>query len=638
MIEYLVQGFVYLTAAVIAVPLSKRFGLGSVLGYLLAGVIIGPLWGLVGEETNTIQHFAEFGVVLMLFLVGLELDPKALWRMRSYLLGLGGLQVSLTALLIAAGAWMLGLGVKVSIVVGLIFALSSTAIALQSLQEKKLHKTEGGSSAFAVLLFQDIAVIPILALIPLFKSAALETLSGARDAAHLSYSLVEELPAWLEGGAILAAIAVVIIAGHYLSRPLFKYVAASGLREVFTASALMLVIGISVLMTLVGLSPALGTFLAGVILANSEFRHELESNILPFKGLLLGLFFITVGAGINFSLLASNAFSIIGLTLGLMALKAIVLYAIGAGFKIKASNRWLFSLSLAQAGEFGFVLVAFAVQNFVIDKAMAEYLSLVIALSMFLTPFLFIAFERVVMPFYSKKTQTRAYDEIDDTGPVIVAGVGRFGQIVSRLLRSNNIKIVVLDQEFTQVELVTKIGLKSYFGDATRADLLDTAGLRSASAIVIAIDQQDSAVELVRYVRHAQPAIKIFARAFDRVHYYALKQAGADWIVSETYHSALEAGVAVLQSQGIHPFQAELKKQSFTKREEEHEAAMYTVWQKSQEDKNYVKQYVSLFSAMEEALQEAMRSDRSDKHARSERGWTPPPKNYLQQIEESEEA
>ncbi|MBQ0814000.1 MAG: cation:proton antiporter, partial [Marinobacter sp.] len=380
MTTYFIQAFIYLLAAVITVPLAKRFGLGSVLGYLVAGVVIGPVMGLVGQETSTIQHFAEFGVVMMLFLIGMEIDPKALWAMRVRLLGLGGLQVTLTTAAGMAVAWWLGLQWQTALTVGLIFALSSTAIVLQTLDEKGLSKTEGGRNTFAVLLFQDIAVIPMLALIPLLALPGLKGSSMPSD--DLGLSLVVGLPGWAHALVVVGAIAAVIVGGYYLSRPLFRYVVKSGLREVFTATALMLVIGIAALMSLVNLSPALGAFLAGVVLANSEFRHELEANIEPFKGLLLGLFFITVGAGINFEVLVAEWGTVVSLGVAVMAVKALILLVLAQVFGIRSSNGWLFTLGLAQAGEFGFVLLTYSVQNSVIPPEISQILSLVVALSM----------------------------------------------------------------------------------------------------------------------------------------------------------------------------------------------------------------------------------------------------------------
>lgn len=632
------QAFVYLIAAVVAVPLAKRLGLGSVLGYLIAGVVIGPIIGLVGEETTTIQHFAEFGVVMMLFLVGLELEPKMLWAMRNRLMGLGGLQVGGTAALIMAIALYFGQSWTIALAIGLIFALSSTAIVLQTFSEKGLTKTEGGQNAFSVLLFQDIAVIPMLAFIPLLALPELveQAQSAAQAAAehHEELSLVVGLPGWAYGLVITASIAIVVVGGHFLSRPLFRYVASSGLREIFTATALMLVIGIAALMSLVGLSPALGTFLAGVVLANSEFRHELESNIEPFKGLLLGLFFITVGAGIDFSVLFSDFGLIIGLTLGVMILKAAILFALAFIFRIKGSNRWLFTLSLAQAGEFGFVLLSFSVQNHVIPFELSQTLALVVAISMFLTPGLFILFDKVILPRFESESNERESDTIEEQGTVIIAGIGRFGQIVNRLLVSNGVETVVLDHQASQIDNMRQIGTRAYFGDATRPDMLHTAGIEHASALVVAIDNQESSVELVKYVKHTYPNVTVIARAFDRGHGYLLRQAGADIIESETYHSALEIGGHAMKAIGIHPFFTEQQKSTYRRVEDRKSNMLYEAWVDDSEGERYDNNFRQLFIHLEEKMAEEMQKDRHDKLSRSERGWTPPPKGYADDFNE----
>ncbi|HHP0479564.1 glutathione-regulated potassium-efflux system protein kefC [Vibrio campbellii] len=632
------QAFVYLIAAVIAVPLAKRLGLGSVLGYLIAGVVIGPIIGLVGEETTTIQHFAEFGVVMMLFLVGLELEPKMLWAMRNRLMGLGGLQVGGTAALIMAIALYFEQPWTIALAIGLIFALSSTAIVLQTFSEKGLTKTEGGQNAFSVLLFQDIAVIPMLAFIPLLALPELveQAQSAAQSAAehHEELSLVAGLPGWAYGLVITASIAIVVVGGHFLSRPLFRYVASSGLREIFTATALMLVIGIAALMSLVGLSPALGTFLAGVMLANSEFRHELESNIEPFKGLLLGLFFITVGAGIDFSVLFSDFGLIIGLTLGVMALKAVILFVIALIFRIKGSNRWLFTLSLAQAGEFGFVLLSFSVQNHVIPFELSQTLALVVAISMFLTPGLFILFDKVILPRFESESNDRESDTIEEQGTVIIAGIGRFGQIVNRLLVSNGVETVVLDHQASQIDNMRQIGTRAYFGDATRPDMLHTAGIEHASALVVAIDNQEASVGLVKHVKHSYPNVTIIARAFDRGHGYLLRQAGADIIESETYHSALEIGGHAMKAIGIHPFYTEQQKSTYRRVECRKSDMLYEAWADDSEGERYDNNFRQLFIHLEERMAEEMQKDRHDKLSRSERGWTPPPKGYADDFNE----
>ncbi|MBQ0746115.1 MAG: cation:proton antiporter [Marinobacter sp.] len=626
MTTYFIQAFIYLLAAVITVPLAKRFGLGSVLGYLVAGVVIGPVMGLVGQETSTIQHFAEFGVVMMLFLIGMEIDPKALWAMRVRLLGLGGLQVTLTTAAGMAVAWWLGLQWQTALTVGLIFALSSTAIVLQTLDEKGLSKTEGGRNTFAVLLFQDIAVIPMLALIPLLALPGLKGSSMPSD--DLGLSLVVGLPGWAHALVVVGAIAAVIVGGYYLSRPLFRYVVKSGLREVFTATALMLVIGIAALMSLVNLSPALGAFLAGVVLANSEFRHELEANIEPFKGLLLGLFFITVGAGINFEVLVAEWGTVVSLGVAVMAVKALILLVLAQVFGIRSSNGWLFTLGLAQAGEFGFVLLTYSVQNSVIPPEISQILSLVVALSMFLTPLLFIVYDRIVLPRYRRsRNDEREADTIDEQASVIVAGVGRFGQIVCRLLRANSIPIVVLDHELEQIENVRRINIKSFFGDASRPDLLEKAGIEQARLLIVAIDDRDRAVAMVKHVKKFFPAVWVLARAFDRGHGYQLLEAGADDVMSETYHSALELGGHALTAMGVHPMQAKQMTWAFVENERAHDAQLFEAWKEIEEGINFSPRYGELFMKLEEALSTSMQRDWDAPKPEDVPLWTPSDKD-----------
>jgi len=436
MTGFLLLAFVFLIAGVIAVPIASRLGLGSVLGYLIAGIVISPILALLQVDVISIQHFAEFGVVMMMFLIGLELEPKMLWSMRAKLLGLGGGQVAITTALIMAAAMFFGVSWTVALTIGLVLGLSSTAIVLQTLSEKGLMKSDGGQSTFSVLLFQDIAVIAMLALVPLLALPELTealSITAAEGSGHdASLSLVAGLPGWGVALVTLGAVATVIIVGSFLTGPIFRFIAAAQLRELFVATTLMMVIGIALLMLLVGLSPALGTFLAGVILANSEYRHELESDIDPFKGLLLGLFFMTVGASINFALLVDNLSSILGLTIGLMVLKVAVLYLLAVFFKIRGSDRWLFSLGLAQAGEFGFVLLALAVSSAAIPIDLAGQMLLIVALSMLFTPVLFILFDRVILPRFANE-EAREMDDIAEESEIIIAGHGRVGGIVSRL-------------------------------------------------------------------------------------------------------------------------------------------------------------------------------------------------------------
>ncbi|MGO1462480.1 MAG: monovalent cation:proton antiporter-2 (CPA2) family protein [Marinobacter sp.] len=627
MTAYFIQAFIYLLAAVIAVPLAKRFGLGSVLGYLVAGVVIGPVTGFVGQEADTIQHFAEFGVVMMLFLVGMELDPKSLWAHKGQLLGLGGLQVVLTAAVGTGVGWFLGLQWQTALTIGFIFALSSTAIVLQTLDEKGLSKTEGGRNAFAVLLFQDIAVIPMLALIPLMALPGLKGDAGAVPGDDSGLSLVAGLPGWGHALVVVGAIAAVIVGGYYLSRPLFRYVVASRLREIFTATALMLVIGIAALMSVVNLSPALGAFLAGVVLGNSEFRHELKASIEPFKGLLLGLFFITVGADINFEVLVSQWHTVFALVLAVLAVKTLILWVLAMRFGVRGSNGWLFTLGLAQAGEFGFVLLTYSVENRVVPADIAQMLSLVVALSMFLTPLLFIVYDRIVLPCYRRSTNDeREADAIDEHAPVIVAGVGRFGQIICRLLRANDIPIVALDHEFEQIENLQKINIKSFFGDASRPGLLETAGIEQARLLVVAIDDRERTVGIVKHVKKYFPSVWILARAFDRGHGYELREAGADNVVSETYLSALELGSHALTAVGVHPMRARQMTWAFVDNEKAHEDELFDAWKEIEEGINFSPRYGELFMKLEEALNSAMHRNWEAPKPEDVPVWTPPDK------------
>ena len=630
----LFQAFIYLCAAVIAVPIAKRLGLGSVLGYLLAGIVIGPVIGLVGSETREIQHFAEFGVVMMLFLVGLELQPRMLWQMRNRLLGLGGLQAGITAALIMAATMLLGVTWSVALTVGLIFSLSSTAIVLQTLNEKGLTKTEGGRASFSVLLFQDIAVIPMLALIPLLAlpnlvGSGVETVvdHGTDGTHHETISLVAALPGWTHALVVLGAVATVLVGGNFLSRPLFHFIAASRLREIFTASALLLVIGIALLMTLVDLSPALGTFLAGVVLANSEFRHELESDIEPLKGLLLGFFITSAPASISASCSATSP--PFGLTL-VIVVKGVVLYDWLDYFGSTAHDRWLFTLGLAQAGEFGFVLLSFSLQNNVIPADLAATLSLVVALSMLLTPGLFILYDRFVLSRPADNGDQQD-DQIDEAGTIIIAGSGRFGQIVNRLLVASGAKTVVPDHEVAMIDMLGKFGVKSYYGDASRPDLLHAAGVESAKAIVIAIDDKERAVEIVEHVKRHHPHVKTLARAYDVGHLYLLNKAGVDVAVRELFDASLEIGKEALKAVGMHPFKVEKMSQAFRRHDFAGLDSLYELWDENTEMSSN-KAYLARAREHGATLKDLMEADRLQLHDRSERGWTPPPEHYAEKL------
>ncbi|WP_238370271.1 monovalent cation:proton antiporter-2 (CPA2) family protein [Heliomarina baculiformis] len=573
--SFLYQASIYLAAAVIAVPIAARLGLGSVLGYLAAGIVIGPVLHLVGSEMEELRHFAEFGVVMMLFLIGLELEPRALWNMRHKLIGLGGLQVVLSTLVIMAAAIVAGQPFATAVAIGLALSLSSTAIVLQTLSEKGLMQTGGGRSAFSVLLTQDIAVIPILALLPLLAvneiygainddgSISLAIHEAAAGGHGHAVSLVEGLPGWAVTLVTIGVIGLVILAGIYLTRPVFRFIHVAGLREMYTALALLIVVGISFLMTLVGLSPALGAFLAGVVLANSEFRHELESDLEPFKGLLLGLFFITVGAGINFTAFFADAADLIGLAVLVILVKGIVLYLLGRAFKLKGRDRWLFTLSLAQAGEFGFVLISFSTQQNVIPGDVAEKLLLIVALTMLITPLLFILYEVISRRMSDVAGPKYKPDEIDEEGPVIIAGIGRFGQIVNRLVQASGFKTIVLDHDMQTIQLMRRFGFKGFLGDPTRPELLRAAGLQKARVLVVAMDDKDKATMLVAYARRQRPDLHIVARAYDRPHVFELYKAGANDIVREMFDSSLRAGRYVLENIGLSEYEASEAAQTF---------------------------------------------------------------------------
>ena len=617
---FLYQASIYLAAAVIAVPIAARLGLGSVLGYLAAGIVIGPVLGLVGTETQDLQHFAEFGVVMMLFLIGLELEPRALWDMRHKLLGLGGAQVGLTTLAVMAAAMAFGLDWSMGLAVGLVLALSSTAIVLQTLSEKGLMQTGGGRSAFSVLLTQDIAVIPMLALMPLLAMPLLARVgpngevlrpSQIEDHGH-SMSLVEGLPGWGVTLVTLGAVALVILAGVYLIRPLFRFIHHAHLREMYTALALLIVLGIGFLMMLVGLSPALGTFLAGVVLANSEFRHELESDIEPFKGLLLGLFFITVGAGINFGMLFAEPLLLIGMTLGLMLLKGVILYGLGRAFKLKGRDQWLFTLSLAQAGEFGFVLLSFSVQQNVLPPHLADQLLLVVALSMLVTPLLFILYDLLSRRLTDAGDATPE-DEITEKGAVIIAGIGRFGQIVNRLVQASGFKTVVLDHDIATIQLMRRFGFRGFFGDPTRPELLHAAGLDKARVLVVALDDPAAAIRLVTYARHQRPDLHIIARARDRTHVFQLFQAGANDIVRELFDSSLRAGRYVLENMGLTEYEAAQAETVFYHHDRDALRQLAELWDPNlpaEQNTAYIKRARELNKELEVQLLARMEQDR----------------------------
>ncbi len=537
----LLNTLIYLAAAVIAVPIAKRMGLGAVLGYLAAGMIIGP-WGLrLISNVDDILHFAEFGVVLLLFIIGLELNPRRLWGLRRSILGAGGVQVlGTTALLFGVGL-ALGVSWQVSLVAAMGLSLSSTAIALQTLSEKNLLSTPAGNSAFSVLLFQDIAVIPILALLPLL---GVEAAGEGTDPVRHTVEVV-------------AVILLIVIGGHYLTRPLFRFIADTRLPEIFTAVSLLLVVGIALAMQAVDMSMALGTFLAGVLLADSEYRHELESDIEPFKGLLLGLFFMSVGMSIDFGLVFSHPLLVLSLVIGLVLAKMLVLLVLGRLLGMRDSQNLMFTFLLAQGGEFAFVIFAVAGSIGALGSDEGALLVATVALSMLSTPLLMIVHARHVEPRFARLGEQASADVIDtDHHPVIIAGFGRFGQIIARLLHASDVPTTIIDHNPQQIERVRRFGYKVFYGDASRVDLLHAAGAEHAKLLILALDDREEIRNTVAAARQHFPQLRILARAWDSVHVYELLDLGVDGFARETFASALELGRSALVELGYGNYRA----------------------------------------------------------------------------------
>ncbi|MSQ55710.1 MAG: glutathione-regulated potassium-efflux system protein KefC [Betaproteobacteria bacterium] len=535
---FLQQALVYMAAAVIAVPVFKRLGLGSVLGFLVAGMVIGP-WGLAFiQEPSTVLAFAEFGVVLLLFLVGLELNPQRLWQLRRPIFGMGTVQVVATMLCVAAIGWALGSSFSVALVAGMGFAMSSTAIALATLEEKNLLPTPGGQSSFSVLLFQDLAVIPLM--------LVLAAMSPEKSSAPFDWSAV---------GKAAGLIVLMVFAGRYLLRPILRWIANTGLREIFIAFSLLLVVGIAELMQAVGLSMALGAFLAGVLLAESEYRHELELDIEPFKGLLLGLFFIAVGMSVDVGLFLRAPLLVFGLALAVVALKILLLFFVSYLFGYCGrADATLFALALSQVGEFAFVLFGVAGTQKVLSPETVNLLNAVVAASMLSTPLLMMLWERVISPRLDKREE-RAPDAIEEQNPVIVAGFGRFGQIVARVISGLGVGVTIIDHDPNQIETVRRFGWKAYYGDATRLDLLESAGADKARLLVVAIDDPGSAMAAVKLAREHFPGLKVLSRARSRTDAADFHLIGVP-SVRETFGGGLDAAEAALGMLGYGAYEA----------------------------------------------------------------------------------
>ena len=581
----LIQALVYLAAGVISVPIAKRLGLGSVLGYLIAGVLIGPFaLSIVGEQAD-VMRFGEFGVVILLFLIGLEVRPALLWSMRKTIFGLGGAQVVATALVIAAASMAFGLDWRVAVAVGLVLAMSSTAIVLQTLDEKGLRQGPVGRAAFGVLLLQDLAVIPMFALLPLLAAHAPE--HAAAGGGHGGESLIGELPAWAQTLAVLAAVAAVVFGGRYVVRPVFRFIASARLREIFTASALLIVVGVAALMGIVGLSPALGAFLAGVVLAESEFRRELETDIEPFRGLLLGLFFMTVGASIDFALVLREPVVLLGIALRLIVIQFLVMFGLSRLSGASTATSATISVALAQGGEFAFVLLTFTVGAGVIGAELAALLTAAVAVSMAFSPVVMLLYEKISAKIEAANAPPPPDDPtFDDAEPdIIIAGFGRFGQITGRLLQANGFRSTVLDSDIEQIEVLRKFGRPVHYGDATRLDLLRAAGAERAKMLVVAIDDQEKAVELVETAKKAFPNLIVLARAFDRRHAYDLLRNGADAVERETFEGALALGVTALRQLGFRAHRAHRAGDYFRRHDQRSFEELAPMWG---QEENYI--------------------------------------------------
>ena len=609
------NAIIYLLAAVISVPVAKRLGFGSVLGYLLAGIIIGPfVLGHIGSEGEDVMHFAEFGVVMMLFLIGLELKPNLLWGMRRSIFGLGGLQLLLSAVAIGAVAILLGQSLSAAIAIGLTLGLSSTAIVLQTLAEKGLMKQVSGKASFSVLLLQDIAVVPILAMIPLLAGSSLSAGQEIHQEVHTIGGV--EIVGWMQVGLMLTVITGIVVAGLYLVKYFFRVIARTGLREVFTAAALLLVISTAALMEMVGLSPALGAFLAGVVLANNEYRHELEADIEPFKGLLLGLFFISVGASINFSLLGSAPGLILSLLAALIGIKLIILFILGRVFGIRGGQNTMFAFSLAQGGEFAFVLVSFSTQNGVLSTETSAILFLVVALSMAVTPLLLLLNDKLIMPQVCKTENTREADDIDDEEtPLIIAGFGRFGVVLGRFLLANGLRATILDDNPENIDVLRKFGFKVYYGDATRHDLLASAGADKARVLIVTVEDMQKSLKIIDLAQRSYPHLKILARAVSQEHSYELIDRGVEGFKRDVFESSLTLGVQALTHLGYKPYRAHRLAQTFRSHNRK---VLYELHKHHREDEHL---YLHETKRHAEELEELFRAEKEDSNHHTDSSW-----------------
>ncbi|MBK9255773.1 MAG: cation:proton antiporter [Saprospiraceae bacterium] len=596
--SFLQNALILLGAALVFVPIAKKLGIGSVLGYLIGGIMIGPyVLSFIGREGEDIMHAAEFGVVMMLFLIGLELNPKSFWNMRKSILGMGVSQLLLSAILIFCVSHLFfGYGLNASIVVSLSLALSSTAIVLQTLKEKGLSNTIAGRASFSVLLLQDIAVIPILAVIPLLAVSP-SVLTNEHQ------NLIDGVDGKYATLIIIGAVGLIFIISRFLINPFLHLIAKVRMRELFTATALFIVIGVAWLMEQVGVSAALGTFMAGVLLANSEFRHELESDIEPFKGVLLGLFFTAVGSTINFEIILNDPIKIFSFVFIIMLFKAIVLFSIGVFFKLKSDQNILFSLLLCQIGEFAFVLLAAAGKLDIINKSELDFLMATTTISMIISPILLFVNEKWIDPkFGTKEIHTeKVADNIGHSANVIIAGFGHFGSTIGRFLRANGVNAVILDSDSDRVDLLRKMGFVVYYGDATRIDLLKSAGAENAKIFISAIDSPEKNSELVEQINKHFPNLELFIRAKNRNDAYELLDLGVTNIYRETTQTSIHLGVDVLHKLGFRKYTATRKAAEFFKYDE---AAMKNLAAKRHEKTDYILSVKNEIEMQEKLLSE----------------------------------
>ncbi|MEH6618235.1 monovalent cation:proton antiporter-2 (CPA2) family protein [Maribacter arcticus] len=579
----LFDAIVFLAGAIICVSIAKRLGLSSVLGYLMAGVLIGPyVLGFIGEEGQDILHFAEFGVVVMLFLIGLEIEPKNFWSMRKTIMGMGGVQVLGTMILSFILFTLLGFEWKVALVISMAVALSSTAIAMQTIKEKGLMETTFGTSAFSILLFQDIIVIFMLGAIPLLSNADVTSAENNTGDGNL----LDGLPLGFQTLAIILSVVVIIVAGKYLIVPMLRRVAKTGVRELLIASALLIVFSISFLMEYVGLSPALGAFLGGVVLSNSEFKHELESTLEPFKNLLLGLFFIAVGASINFIVIAKSPLTIGGILVAVILIKGIILFVTGHLFKLKLDQKLLLTFGLAQIGEFAFVLLSFAFDLNILNQEQMDIMLVITALTMSITPIVSIINERFLLPkIGTKESIKRPMDHIAKSQKVILVGFGHFGSTVGRFLRSHGIEATILDQDSNRVDFLRKMGFEVYYGDATRIDLLESAGIAEAKILICAIDNPSVTKSVVKLVKEKYPHVELMIRAKNRYDAYDLLNMGIENIYRETLDTSLSLAKDVLSKLGFRKYTLTRQVQNFIKYDEE---SLRRLAAEPKKDDNYI--------------------------------------------------